>query len=133
MCCMFTSLPSSHLHPPPSHPHIFTPSLPPHIFTPYLPSSHLHSPPSHPHIFTPLPPILTSSPPSLPCYLTELAELEGLMEEYVLRRTKALIASQLPKKGTLTVDECGRLERFTWFGASLSRRLVFQDLLWHKK
>ena len=33
-------------------------------------------------------------------YLTELAELEELMKECVLRRTKALIASQLPKKGT---------------------------------
>ena len=32
-------------------------------------------------------------------YLVELAELEELMKECVLRRTKALIASQLPKKG----------------------------------
>ena len=32
-------------------------------------------------------------------YLIELAELEELMKECVLRRTKALIGSQLPKKG----------------------------------
>ena len=30
----------------------------------------------------------------------ELSELEELMKDCVLRRTKVLIASQLPKKGT---------------------------------
>lgn len=32
--------------------------------------------------------------------VTELNELEELMKKYVLRRTKSLIASQLPRKGT---------------------------------
>ena len=31
---------------------------------------------------------------------TELTELEESMKKYVLRRTKSLIASQLPRKGT---------------------------------
>ena len=34
-----------------------------------------------------------------PLPATEQAELEDLMKEWVLRRTKAIIASQLPKKG----------------------------------
>ena len=37
---------------------------------------------------------------SLPA--TEQAELEDLMKKWVLRRTKAIIASQLPKKGNHT-------------------------------
>ena len=33
------------------------------------------------------------------CLPAEQAELEDLMKQWILRRTKAVIASQLPKKG----------------------------------